>query len=127
MNTHRVLVVEDDPDLAATMQEALQDEGYEVRVVLHGVQAYAEAAAFLPHVILLDLMMPDFDGYDIGRQLRGDDVTAAIPVVIVSGYKQLEDAEILLKTQYSLFKPFDISDLLGCVEAAIARRPYPQR
>lgn len=125
MNTHRALVVEDDPDLAATMQEALQDEDYEVRVVLHGVRAYAEAAAFLPHVILLDLMMPDFDGYDIGRQLRGDDVTAAIPVVIVSGYKQLEDAEILLKTHYSLFKPFDISDLLGCVEAAIARRPYP--
>lgn len=122
MNGRRVLIVEDDVDLASLMQEALQDEGYEVRTVLEGKQAHGEAAAFLPDVILLDLMMPDFDGYDIGRQLRGDAVTAAIPIIIVSGYKRLEDAEILLKTRYSLQKPFDIADLVSRVEDAISRR-----
>jgi len=121
MSAQRVLVVEDDPNLATIVREALQDEGYEVRIVLEGAQARAEAASYGPDVIMLDLMMPGIDGYDIGRQLRQDDRTAGIPLIIVSGYGRLEDAELLLKTRYSLQKPFDLSELLDTVEAAIGR------
>ena len=122
MDTKRVLIVEDDPELSSIMQEALEDEGYEVRMVSEGARAYAETVAFQPDAILLDLMMPEVDGYDIGRQLRKNDRTASIPIIIVSGYKRLEDAEILLKTRYSLQKPFDIVDLVTKVEDALDGR-----
>ena len=118
----RVLVVDDNLQTTNFLVQALEDEGYEVRMVSEGARAYAETVAFQPDVILLDLMMPEVDGYDIGRQLRKNDRTASIPIIIVSGYKRLEDAEILLKTRYSLQKPFDIVDLVTKVEDALDGR-----
>src|ERR671914_477736 len=69
----RVLVVEDDQEIAQVLQRALRLEGYEVRLALDGVQALDEVHAFLPDLIVLDLGLPRLDGIDVARRLRKDE------------------------------------------------------
>ncbi|GAA4456435.1 response regulator transcription factor [Nibrella saemangeumensis] len=68
--THRVLVVDDDPDIVELLEYNLQKEGYDVRTATDGRKALDVAKAFLPELVLLDIMMPQLDGIETGRQLR---------------------------------------------------------
>ena len=67
---HRVLVVDDDPDIVELLEYNLQKEGYEVRTAPDGRKALEVARLFLPELVLLDIMMPHLDGIEAGRQLR---------------------------------------------------------
>src|SRR4029079_7812988 len=69
----RVLVVEDDQEIAQVLQRALRLEGYEVRVAGDGVQALDEVHAFLPDLLVLDLGLPRMDGIEVARRLRKDE------------------------------------------------------
>ena len=69
----RVLVVEDDTDIADVLQRSLRLEGYEVRVAADGQAALDEAHAFLPDVVVLDLGLPKIDGIEVARALRRDE------------------------------------------------------
>lgn len=68
--THRILVVDDDPDIVELLEYNLQKEGYEVRTATDGRKALEVAKTFLPELVLLDIMMPQLDGIETGRQLR---------------------------------------------------------
>ncbi|GAA4410891.1 response regulator transcription factor [Nibrella viscosa] len=68
--THRILVVDDDPDIIELLEYNLQKEGYDVRTATDGRKALEVAKAFLPELVLLDIMMPQLDGIETGRQLR---------------------------------------------------------
>src|SRR5207245_7488857 len=68
----RILVVDDDPMVATTVQRVLRPEGYEVDVALGGAQALAQVSARRPDLVILDLMMPGIDGLDVCRRLRTD-------------------------------------------------------
>jgi len=67
---HRVLVVDDDPDIVELLQYNLEKEGYEVRTASDGRRALEVARGFTPELVLLDIMMPQMDGIETGRQLR---------------------------------------------------------
>jgi len=67
---HRVLVVDDDPDIIELLQYNLEKEGYEVRSAPDGWKALEVARAYLPELVLMDIMMPQIDGIETGRQLR---------------------------------------------------------
>ncbi|WP_266369135.1 response regulator transcription factor [Tellurirhabdus rosea] len=67
---HRVMVVDDDPDIVELLQYNLEKEGYEVRTAGDGRKALETARGFLPELVLLDIMMPQMDGIETGRQLR---------------------------------------------------------
>lgn len=67
---HRVLVVDDDPDIVELLQYNLEKEGYDVRTAADGRKALEAARGFLPELVLLDIMMPQMDGIETGRQLR---------------------------------------------------------
>src|SRR5918992_4131944 len=84
----RVLVVEDDEEIAQVLQRSLRLEGYEVKLAADGVQALDEAHAFLPDIIVLDLGLPRMDGIDVAKRLRddGDDV----PILILTARDALE-------------------------------------
>ena len=87
---YRVLVVDDDADMAAFLARLLQSEGMAVETVADGATALARVSAAPPDLVLLDVMMPGESGFDVCRQLKGDEATALIPVVLVTS---LEDTE----------------------------------
>src|ERR1700709_196693 len=84
----RVLVVEDDEEIAQVLQRSLRLEGYEVKLAADGVRGLDEAHAFLPHIIVLDLGLPRLDGIDVAKRLRddGDDT----PILMLTARDALE-------------------------------------
>ncbi|HEY4637018.1 MAG TPA: response regulator, partial [Burkholderiales bacterium] len=87
---YRVLVVDDDPDMVGFLARLLQNEGMAVETAADGASALSLVGATLPDLVLLDVMMPGASGFDVCRQLKGDEATALIPVVLVTS---LEDSE----------------------------------
>ncbi|HSN28564.1 MAG TPA: response regulator [Kofleriaceae bacterium] len=110
---HVVLVVEDDPDIRATLCEALEDNGYKAVAASNGVEAldYLRGANDRPCLILLDLMMPVMDGQTFREQQRADQALADIPVVVVSAYRDLDKYRAELATD-CLSKPVRLDTLL---------------
>src|SRR5207248_2606794 len=84
----RVLVVEDDEEIAQVLQRSLRLEGYEVKLAADGVRGLDEAHAFLPDIIVLDLGLPRLDGIDVAKRLRddGDDT----PILMLTARDALE-------------------------------------
>ncbi len=111
----RVLIVEDDADIRASVSELLETEGYEVVGAVNGREALAQlrASAELPGVILLDLMMPDMDGYQFREQQLADDRLKDIPVVLMSAGGELGTKARALGVAGHLKKPFfDLDTIL---------------
>lgn len=110
---HVVLVVEDDPDIRATLCEALEDNGYATAGASNGVEAleYLRSGAEKPCLILLDLMMPVMDGQTFRAEQRADAALADIPVVVISAYRDVDRWADELATEY-LAKPVRLETLL---------------
>jgi CheY-like chemotaxis protein len=113
-----VLVAEDDRLLAAVLAELLDSEGYAVVHAAGGRQVLPLALEQRPAVVLLDLLLSDSHGFDVLRALRAHPATAAIPVIVVSGYAR----QLLPSGGRGAFavlqKPFDAGELLRLVAAA---------
>jgi CheY-like chemotaxis protein len=108
-----VLVVEDEPDIRETFRDVLETEGYSVRCAANGREALAALAEGpRPSLILLDLMMPEMNGYDLLQALRADHALSTIPVTVVSaaGDRTSVAGAPVLK------KPVDIDTLLHAVD-----------
>jgi len=85
MNTQkRVLVVDDEPDFASIVQGNLEREGFAVDVAYNGVEGLEKVQANPPDAIVLDVMMPEKDGYAMCKELKGDDRFCEIPVVLLT-------------------------------------------
>ena len=80
----RVLVVDDDEDVRLIVTNALSTSGFEVKTASDGHQALASAAASVPDVIVLDVMMPEVDGLEVCRQLGGDGTDGGIPIILLT-------------------------------------------
>lgn len=111
----RVLVVDDDSEIAHSIAEVLGDEGYTVAVAGDGLDAFAQMPRFVPDLILLDLMMPRMNGFEVLDRLRED--RNSTPVVVVSAHHS-DDAKTL-KVAGKVRKPFNIEQLLAAVTAAL--------
>jgi DNA-binding response OmpR family regulator len=117
----RVLVVDDNVDSAGMMETYLGLIGHEVEVAHDGATALASAATFVPHVVLVDLRLPDLDGFELARQLRAMPGLEAATLVAMSG---LSDEEAKRRAQTSgieqfFVKPVDLIALeafLGTLE-----------
>lgn len=115
----RVLIVEDEQDVADLVADVLELEGFEVRVA-PGESALHDAITFRPHVILLDLMMPGVDGFEVARRLQGNRETDDLPIVIMTAMHDAAARAAEVGTVHWLAKPFDIGDLIATVEQATA-------
>ena len=93
----RVLVVEDDEDIRELLIDSLQDIGYDVIEAQDGISGLAQAQAEIPDVILLDVMMPVMDGFQVLRKLMGNRATRSIPIIMVSARGQEHDIQEALK------------------------------
>jgi two-component system response regulator MprA len=118
----RVLVVEDDEDIAQALQRSLRMEGYEVHTVADGRAALEHERAFAPDLVILDLGLPELDGLEVARSLReGDDV----PILILTARDALESRVEGLDAGADdyLVKPFERQELLARMRALLRRRP----
>ncbi len=96
MSTKRILVVDDEPDFVAVVKENLQMEGYKIEVAYNGVEAMEKVAANPPDAIVLDVMMPEKDGYEVCSELKKDDRYSDIPIILLTAV-----ADHVSSTQYS--------------------------
>jgi PAS domain S-box-containing protein len=108
----RLLLVDDDELLAATLRQALEEAGWEVEVTGDGAAALAQIAATRPNLVILDLRLPTVDGWTVLRRLRANPETRALPVLAVTGIDLERGDEVLtLGADEFLTKPFSLSVL----------------
>lgn len=118
-NDHEVLVVEDDPEINELVGAYVELAGFRRRAALTGEEALREARAHTPALIILDLMLPDLDGFEVYRRLRRDPETWGVPVMILSALGRDEcrqQAQEYGAVAY-LTKPFDPDRLIETVRA----------
>jgi len=113
MNKHKVLVIDDEPDILKLVKISLEMVEFEVVSALSGEEALEYLENNMPALILLDVMMPDMDGYQICRHLRRDIKTKNLPIVMLTARGQKGDAEKGFKAGASeyVLKPFDPYEL----------------
>ena len=122
--TRRILVADDDPVIVRLLQVNFKLEGYDVETAAHGEEALQKARELQPALILLDVMMPGLDGWEVARRLKDDDATKDIPVFFLSARAQEEDRRKGLElgvTDY-VTKPFDPGELVGLVQRTLSER-----
>jgi CheY-like chemotaxis protein len=116
----KVLVVDDDPDLAAICSLILEGEGYETSVANNGVDAYDKVIATRVDVVLLDVMMPVMAGLTVCRLLKSDPETEQLPVIVMSASEKLREQARVAQADAVIAKPFNIDDLVLAVNKLVA-------
>ncbi len=119
----QILVVEDQAATSDLIAEVLKEEGYEVKVVDTLAKARANLTRALPELMILDRNLPDGDGMELCHELRKEDKTANLPLLILTAKKNVEDKVAGLKggADDYLAKPFNTEELVARVEALLRR------
>jgi two-component system cell cycle response regulator len=127
--TRRVLVIEDDVDIAAGVKDALEADGYEAVTADRGDDGLAAARRLTPDLIILDVKLPDTDGFKVARELWRDRRTAPVPILFLSGAADLATRVRSLHSEEADFlpKPFSFKDLLTRVEQSLLRAEQRNR
>ena len=123
MGKGRILVVEDDIDISKMLRIYFDSQGYEVLVANRGNDALDICRTKLPNVVVLDIQLPDVDGYEICRTLRSNTRTSYVPIIFLTQKDERSDkiAGLELGADDYITKPFDIEELKLRVEGAIRR------
>jgi DNA-binding response OmpR family regulator len=118
-----ILIVEDDPDVADMLTAYFQAQGYEVLTVNWGKDALKAGRARRPDLVILDIRLPDMDGYEIARRLRGNRRTADVPIIFLTERRARADRlhGLELGADDYITKPFDIQELRLRVRNALHR------
>jgi len=124
MQLKSILIVDDEPDILATLQFRVEQEGFDVRVARDGVTALEQVRESPPHLIILDVMLPGENGYRISKLIRDDEHAGKlphIPIILLTARDLSSDPErekMFLEfsaAELMLYKPFDMTELLGHV------------
>jgi DNA-binding response OmpR family regulator len=123
MSKAKILVVEDDVDISNMLRIYFSGQGYEVQVAPRGGDALDYTRRQLPHLIVLDIMLPDMDGYAVCKELRTTTRTSHIPIIFLTQKDERSDkiAGLELGADDYITKPFDIEELKLRVQNAIQR------
>jgi two-component system, OmpR family, response regulator len=117
----RVLVVDDEENISYLLCLALRNQGFEVATATTGTDALNELRQFKPHVVILDVMLPDRDGFDVLKQLRREGVE--VPVIFLSARGAVEDRVkgLAMGADDYMVKPFSLEEVVARVEAQLRR------
>jgi len=120
-----ILIIDDDDDQVDVLSHRLRSNGFEISSAESGQRGIDMVHDHKPHLVILDLRLPDIDGFSICQQLADDPTTCAIPVIIVSGMVR---PDIIRRSrsvgcQYYVRKPYDPNALLLLIENALGKRP----
>ena len=118
----RVLLAEDEPNIVESLTFLLERAGFEVIVEIDGRQVLHQALSNPPDVLILDVMLPELDGFEILRRLRADGRGKIIPIVMLTAKGHREDRETALRIGADLFitKPFANAEVIAAVEQLAA-------
>src|SRR3990172_7689459 len=119
----KILIIDDDIDTLKLVGLMLERQGYEIAVANNGALGLSKAGAENPQLILLDVMMPDLDGYEVTRRLRGDPSVAHIPVIMFTAKSMVDDkvAGFEAGVDDYLTKPTHPAELTAHVKAVLSR------
>lgn len=119
----RILVADDEPTVRQLLELVLTGQGYEVSLATNGAQLVRMAQERVPDLVLIDLMMPQMDGYEAIRQLRNDTRTAHLPMLILTAKSTLDDVVTGFETGADdyITKPFNIPELLARIKGHLRR------
>jgi len=117
----RVLVVDDEPNIVDVISMALRYQGFAVESAGNGRDAIAAVAAFKPHLILLDIMLPDMEGFDVARRLGGE--RAELPIIFLTARDATEDKVRGLTSGGDDYvtKPFSLEELVARIRTILRR------
>ena len=123
MEPINILLVEDDDNVALTVERCLRRENYKVTLATSGVQALQVALRRKPDLILLDVTMPGMDGYSVCREIRADPTLTSIPIIFLTARTREEDRIIGFQAGADDYinKPFNLEELLLRVRAVLRR------
>lgn len=117
----KILVIDDEPEITEIIQAFLVNAGYMVKIENSSTAGLEVAKSFRPDLILLDIMMPVLDGYEVCGRLKKDPQTMGIPVLFLTGKDAKDDAGMSFKAGGDLFikKPFSCERLLNMVKVVL--------
>ena len=121
----RIVYIEDEFDMIDLVRLILGQKGYEVVGAIGGHEGLKMVQQELPDLVLLDLMMPDMDGWEVYQQMRAEEATREIPVIIVTAKAQSIDKVLglhIAKVDDYISKPFNPQELIDSVESVIAKQ-----
>lgn len=120
-----ILVVEDEPSVRDVIAEILEDAGYAVVAARDGEEALRAAQQAPPSLVLLDLLLPQIDGFALARRLKAHPSTRYVPIIAISALGSPNDRGDALRSGCDAFiaKPFDLADLLAMVRRYIGDPP----
>jgi putative two-component system response regulator len=124
--TDKILIVDDDAMARRALEILLRREGFEVREAADGATALAECTAFSPDLILLDILMPGMDGFEVCRKINASPETRLTPVVLITGLSGTEDRikGINAGAEDFLSKPIDFNELLARTRSLLKLKQY---
>lgn len=117
----RVLVIYDEPEITEIVEAFLTEAGYNVAAENSAQKAVTKVKEFRPDVILLDIMMPGMDGYDVCQQIKGHPEFAHVPIIFLTGKDRADDMGRSFKVGGDMFikKPFSCERLLEIVNIVV--------
>jgi len=120
-NNQKILVIDDEPEITDIVKAFLTNAGYQVTVENSPVNAIEKAKKFKPDLVLLDIMMPFMDGYEVCAALKKDPRTTGIPVLFLTGKDATDDGGKVFESGGDLFvkKPFSCERLLQMVRMVL--------
>lgn len=122
----KILVVEDDPDQLEVIRLSLKAAGFAIGTAASGTDALIKTRSIAPDLIILDLMLPGLNGFDVCESLRRDPATASLPIIMVTGMRSQFGRFAGLESGATdfLLKPFDTDELVSKVEKLLSQS-YP--
>ena len=122
----KILIVEDNPKLADLIIRKLNKDGYDVYKANNGKAALEKIEIILPDLIILDVLMPEMNGYEVKEELSRNELTCNIPVIFLTGKDALDDKVkgLSLGADDYMTKPFKNEELLARVQAILRRKKY---
>lgn len=125
----KILVVDDEPDIAQTVALALELSGYEVRTSNSGSEALAIIRDYSPDLVIIDMVLPGMSGKDVARWIKGREKYKHIPVILITALAQKNEEDSFKEKEidYYLIKPFDLDHLEAKVREFLDRALSPDQ
>ena len=131
MEKHRILVIDDEESLSRLLKLNLESTGgYEVRVLREGRLAVATAKEFKPHLILLDVIMPDIDGGEVADSVLADPLLERTPIIFLTAVAMKKEVEArggVIGRFPFIAKPATVPDILSAIQRVLGAPPTPLR
>ena len=122
--THKILIVDDEPNIVISLEFLMQQSGYEVAIARDGEEALAQMAAFQPDLVLLDVMLPLRNGFEVCQKIRENSLWNRVKVVMLSAKgREIEVSKgLTLGADAYITKQFSTKDLIAQVQRLLSDR-----